>query len=120
MNKPEILSDEQIQKMFDYASRQDQAFSAGMSNEPCEPETLMKRVAQAQRDADVAYYEPLIQQARREVAEEIFEKLECLGLGLASHQYGLDHYDKKGNEVMIHLPDCAKCRIERLKAKYLE
>lgn len=35
-----------------------------------------KRGQLAQRDADVAYYEPLIQQAKEEERREIFEKIE--------------------------------------------
>ena len=37
---------------------------------------LIVGVAKAQRDADAAYYEPLIQQAKAEVAREIFEEIE--------------------------------------------
>jgi len=66
--KPEILSDEQIVIILDKAHK------------PCpmefKDEPKIRAVAQAQLDVAVAHYEPLIQQARQEVAREIFEEIE--------------------------------------------
>jgi len=70
--KPDVLSDEERHKVWI----------------PCETCSLKKWNVnnatcmdcfaicheQAQRDADVAYYEPIIQQAAREIFEEIDEK----------------------------------------------
>jgi len=43
-----MLKDEEITKIFDLAYYQNQAFCAGMSDENCEPESLVERGAQAQ------------------------------------------------------------------------
>jgi len=77
MEKPKILSDEEIRM----SCLGEGTYWIG---EKCETATdtepvLMPqfhRVAQAQLDADVGYYEPLIQQAKAEVAREIFEEIE--------------------------------------------
>jgi len=63
MNKPDVLSDEELDKAYCLADLHTDIFGH-------------KAIAQAQRDADAAYYEPLIQQAREEVAGEMIKKIE--------------------------------------------
>jgi len=41
--------------------------------------------------------------------EGLKSELESLPLKL-THSYAVDHYDKKGNEVLLHQPDCLRCR----------
>jgi hypothetical protein len=71
--KPTILSDADIQALIEgdiylkYAT--DMSF---IDDYPKGTKVLLE----AQLDADVAYYEPLIQQAKAEVAREIFEAVE--------------------------------------------
>jgi predicted Ser/Thr protein kinase len=87
IEKPQILSDEQIKKANERV--------LSRHGIPCEPITvedvirignkLRLRIIEeqnierlkAQLDAAVAYYEPLIQQARQEVADKIFEEIEA-------------------------------------------
>jgi hypothetical protein len=65
--KPKILSDEQIHRSkYGYSD----------VNPACYLTKGDKDIAQAQLDADVAYYEPLIQQAKAEVAR-IWDDVVC-------------------------------------------
>jgi len=63
--KPKILSDEQIGAVIDS--------SDGEHEEYWIPDNSFVNIAQAQLDADVLFYEPLIQQAKSEVAREAQE-----------------------------------------------
>jgi len=93
--RPKILSDEQIEriyyKKYDEAKAFSEKHATSLSpsnfnpNRPADRqrsfdvthrEVVYGAIAQAQLDADVAYYEPLIQQAKAEVAREIFEEIE--------------------------------------------
>lgn len=65
-----------------------------------------KIVAQAQYDALVAYYEPLIQQAR----EEVFGKIEGT--------YGLNRYDDKGKPFLWKIQDISASDWQALKSKH--
>jgi len=65
--KPPVLSDESIKVVIPRYNRIDACV--------CELNDI-KAIAQAQYDALVAYYEPLIQQTKEEVAREILEVAE--------------------------------------------
>jgi hypothetical protein len=71
MEKPQILSEKQIGDLLDIEEEYVYYCSDGSRKHTlnCWP------VVKAQLDADVAYYEPLIQQAKAEVAREIKERL---------------------------------------------
>jgi len=89
-------------------------------------EAITENIAKAQRDADVAYYEPLIQQARQEtdaisytqgvldgerkVTNEIFEKIE--------KTYGLNHYDDEGKAELYVIQIIRADAWQSLKDEY--
>ena len=95
-NKPPILTDERIKAIL-YPEWRNEGI-----------ETSYRDVVEAQRDADAAYYEPLIQQARREVAQEIFEQIER-----AFTDYDSITYAKRGIVIPLTL-------WLGFKSKYLE
>ena len=82
--KPPVLKKKKIAEVINKSDADNDEFWI--------PEDSFERVAQAQRDADAAYYEPIIQQARQEtdaisytqgvldgekkVAREIFKEIE--------------------------------------------
>jgi hypothetical protein len=68
MEKPQILSDKQIRDVIWH-------IWGHLDLTEIESRGVPSVIAQAQLDADVAYYEPLIQQAKAEVAREIKERL---------------------------------------------
>ena len=70
MEKPKILSDEEVNKWLE-SRKLDTPYPyyRGVSSE---------EHREAQLDADVAYYEPLIQQAKGEVAREIIKLIDSL------------------------------------------
>lgn len=109
--KPPILSDKEIKEI---GSPYIAPTNAEWAIKPDHEYWRIHRLLKAQLDADVAYYEPLIQQ----VAREIFEEIEKLPLGISQHTFGLDHYDKEGNEIMTHQPDCLLCKFLKVKSKY--
>jgi len=69
IEKPPILSDEQIETII---RRTFPLFELNEEDEEDRKETTLNLLA-AQLDVAVTYYEPLIQQAKAEVAREIFE-----------------------------------------------
>jgi hypothetical protein len=71
MEKPPILSDEMIDRLCRIETR----VAPDVVVETFIPNPLGRDIAQAQLDADVAYYEPLIQQAN-EVAREMIKDIE--------------------------------------------
>ena len=82
MNKPDVLSDNKICELAG-----NKYLREGNIKNRCDELVPIKEtgsvylercleIAQAQRDADAAYYEPLIQQAKEEVADKIFEEIE--------------------------------------------
>jgi hypothetical protein len=68
MEKPPILSDEQIRFLRDATNTQESKLLLGNTTILCE-----RAIVQVQYDALVAYYEPLIQQVAREIFEEFLE-----------------------------------------------
>jgi len=81
----------------------------------------VKRGMKAQRDADVAYYEPLIQtdaisytqgvlDGERKVTNEIFEKIE--------KTYGLNHYDDEGKAELYVIQIIHADAWQSLKDEY--
>jgi len=81
---------------------------------PASDATSFGIVAQAQRDADVAYYEPIIQQAKAEVARDIFGAFETKFLYYLAHPAG------HGREGFQCPKWCLFCEFESLKDKYLK
>jgi len=77
MEKPKILSEKQIGDLLDLEEEYVYYCSDGSRKHTlnCWP------VVKAQLDADVAHYEPLIQQAKAEVAGEIVDKFIEEGVG---------------------------------------
>ena len=65
--KPPVLSDKEMDKV---------KFDMGSPWGCVDRYTVGKAIAEAQRDADVAHYEPIIEQAKVDVAREIFEEIE--------------------------------------------
>jgi hypothetical protein len=68
--KPDVLSDEELDKAWPSATSNGQALYP-LSFEMITMELLRcaKAIAQAQRDADVAYYEPIIQQMLQDMTK---------------------------------------------------
>jgi len=73
-NMEKILSDEMIDRLCRIETR----VAPDVVVETFIPNPLGRDIAQAQLDADAAYYEPLIQQAKAEVAEDIGGLVCCL------------------------------------------
>jgi len=61
--KPDVLSDEELEKLLGVEFETE--YSGHVRD--------YRNIAQAQLDVDVAYYKPIIQQAKAEVAREIIE-----------------------------------------------
>jgi hypothetical protein len=70
MKEPEILSDKQIEVIV---RRTFPLFELNEEGEEDRKKATLDLLAK-QRDADAAYYEPLIQQAKEEVAKEVAEQ----------------------------------------------
>jgi len=78
---------------------------------------------EAQRDADVAYYEPLIQQAKEEVAREIFEEIENMELPESPIEMPTDKYDDAVMDERIVFEHGARKYRQKVlaaKSKYLK
>jgi len=52
------------------------------------------------------------------IINAVFHDIDKLPLGIAQHTFGLDHYDRCGNEIMVHQPDCIRCKYIRVKKKW--
>ena len=88
MKKPEILSDEMIDRLCRIETR----VAPDVVVETFIPNPLGRDIAQAQLDADVAYYEPLIQQAKQKMAKKIME--------LAKHEF--EYFEGSDTESFIY------------------
>jgi ribosomal protein L40E len=70
MEKPKILSEAKLAELSN-------VFPEGFTGWAYYFIRVGAMIAQAQLDADVAYYEPLIQQAKAEVARSLFDEIIC-------------------------------------------
>jgi hypothetical protein len=62
----------------------------------------------------------IVQQARQEIAREIFEEMEKLLPSLFKHSQESVGYDANHKVVLIHADWCPACKLESLISKYLQ
>lgn len=99
IEKPPVLTSDKVLEYFRKKSRQLPPFGTEMHRE-------------IQQDADVAYYEPLIQQAKTEVVREMIEEIEKLW-GVSLKRYMCDKLTRPHAE-------CRWCSYQSLKSKYVK
>jgi len=103
--KPDVLSEKKIETII---RKVFPLFELNEEGEEDRKETTLS-LLKAQRDADVAYYEPLIQQRIGEIFEAYDAYIESLGTDL----------NKLTQQIIKHERE-HKAKIQSLKSKYLE